>query len=81
MDIGRKFDLYELMEARKKAKNSYEYDRYSELMYKLVNENVNIRKYRDMLIKAVRNNDKNAIHYAQHELERIKFDMTYGKGK
>jgi hypothetical protein len=69
----------ELMELRKGANNQYEYDKYSKRMYEIVNESAPIRKYRDMLARAIRANDRDAVAYAQREIQRIVRDESYGK--
>ena len=79
LDASRKFDLEELYEARKTAKNSFYRDYYDKAMAKVIREAGNLTGLRNDLIKAVRHDDHKQIHRIQHEIQRIKLNQTGGR--
>lgn len=78
IDAGRKYDLEELYNLRKNAKNAMERERFEKVADKIMRENGAVREVREKLIKAVRGNDIRAIKRFNYELRKIQADQTYG---
>lgn len=75
----RKEDILMILESRKRAKNAYERDMADRALARIRSESKQVEEIRSNLIRAIRNDDKNAQRRFQHELLMIRADETYGK--
>lgn len=75
----RKYDLLELYENRRNARNAFERDLYDRTINRIMRENGAVRETREKLMMAVRNSDRRAVQRFQSELLRMRANETYGK--
>jgi RNase P protein component len=76
----RKWDLIELAQSRKKAKNAFERDMVDRAVSRIMRESGAVRERREKLVMAMRNNDKRAINRFQHDLFTMRMNETEGRG-
>lgn len=75
----RQFDLIELTERRKYAKNAYERDLIDRTINRIMRESGAVRERREKLVMAIRNGDRRAVERFQHDLMMMKADETKGR--
>lgn len=75
----RQYDLIDLYERRKYAKNAYERDLIDRTVDRIMRENGAVRATREKLVMAMRNGDLRAMDRFQHDLMMMRADETYGK--
>jgi hypothetical protein len=80
-DWTRKQDLNELEELWASAPNSFWRDQYETQIRKILRESTNpaIRKYREELVLAVKNNDRRHVKYIQGEINHLMQGLTGGR--
>lgn len=78
-DWTRRSDIEELIELRNRSRTRAEADKYDKLLYDIKNESPKIMYLRDMLVRAMRHDDRNAMESAQREIVRLKQNERYGK--
>lgn len=75
----RKFDLEEIAEAIKNARSTGEREYYQRLLHKLLSESEDVKYWRENLVRAIRANDRRAIHKINLIIQDLRLRETNGR--